>query len=114
MKYYSEDEMKDVRTALEGVVLQWPDVKTKKMFGCPCYMVNGKLFMFLITKRIVFVKLSDEDREVLLRDPDSDLFRAGNRTMENWLTIPFHHENELPEIMHLIESSYETAAQIAD
>ena len=114
MKYYIEEEMKDVRIALEEMILHWPNVKTKKMFGCPCYLVNGKLFMFFITKGIVFVKLSDENREILLRHPDSNLFRAGNRTMENWLTIPVQNQQELPEIMHFIESSYQTAIHIKE
>jgi hypothetical protein len=50
MKYYSEEETKEIRIALETEVLRWSKVTTRKMFGCPCYKVSDKLFVFLATK----------------------------------------------------------------
>ena len=34
MKYYSEEETKDLRLAFEDIVLNWARVSKKKMFGC--------------------------------------------------------------------------------
>jgi hypothetical protein len=47
MKYYSEDQMNDIRMKVEEEILKWEGISTKKMFGCPCYKVNDKLFGFL-------------------------------------------------------------------
>jgi hypothetical protein len=33
MKYYSEDETKEIRLALEAEILKWYKVDFKKMFG---------------------------------------------------------------------------------
>jgi hypothetical protein len=57
MKYYSEEETKEIRLALEGEILRWSQVSVKKMFGCPCYKVKNKMFVFLVTKGIVFTHL---------------------------------------------------------
>ena len=43
---YSEYARAYLRRAFEGHVLEWPQVTTKKMFGCPCYQAKGKLFAF--------------------------------------------------------------------
>ena len=53
IKYYSEEETKELRLAIEKEVLNWAHVSTKKMFGCPCYQAKGKLFVFLVTNGIV-------------------------------------------------------------
>lgn len=63
MKYYSEEETKELRQALEEQVLNWTGVTKKKMFGCPCYKANEKLFAFLVTNGIVITKLQPSDRE---------------------------------------------------
>ncbi len=57
MQYYSEEETKEIRLAFESEVLNWGRVSFKKMFGCPCYKVNEKLFEFLVTKGIPAISL---------------------------------------------------------
>jgi len=53
MKYYSEEDMKDLRRVFEKEVLSWPEVSTKRMFGCPCYQADKRLFAFLVTDGLV-------------------------------------------------------------
>jgi hypothetical protein len=53
MKYYDEDVSGNLRLRLENEVMDWPHVSTKKMFGCPCYMVKKNIFVFLVTNGIV-------------------------------------------------------------
>ena len=53
MKWYSEEETKELREAFEKEILKWPQVDFKKMFGCPCYLANGKMFAGMVTKGIV-------------------------------------------------------------
>ena len=40
MKYYSEEENRELRLAFEDIVLDWARVTKKKMFGCPCYKAD--------------------------------------------------------------------------
>ena len=83
MRYYSEDENKELRLALEQKVLSWTHVSTKKIFGCPCYKARGKLFAFLVTKGIVFTQLQPSDREELTSIYKTSFFQAGKKTVKN-------------------------------
>jgi uncharacterized protein YukJ len=87
MKYYSEEDTKDLRLAFEEEVLSWPQVSTKKMFGCPCYQVKGKLFVFLVTKGIVITHLEQADREELSRQHETTSFQAGKKIVQNWVRL---------------------------
>ena len=107
MKYYSEDEMKDVRTALEGVVLQWPDVKTKKMFGCPCYKHKDKLFAFLVTDGLVMTKLDEGSREKLSKSHKISSFSAGSRTVKAWVQVEISDKKGLKKLYPFVKKSYE-------
>ena len=80
MKYYSEDEMKALRLAFEEEVLKWDQIDTKKMFGCPCYQANGKLFVFLVTKGVVITQLNEEDKNSLVKQFSTTPFKAGKKT----------------------------------
>lgn len=111
MKYYSEDEMKDIRAAFEEKILAWPDVTTRKMFGCPCYKADNKLFAFLVTGGVVLTKLSEADRGSLSAIYRTEPFQAGKRTVNNWPRVPVFNKVELPELIPFVEKSY-TAALI--
>ena len=65
MKWYIEEQTKDLRETFEKEVLTWPKVDYKKMFGCPCYLANGSMFAGLITKGIVITKLTNEEKQQL-------------------------------------------------
>ena len=56
MQYYNEEKMKNLRLKLEKEILSWPNVTTKKMYGCPCYKYKEKLFAFLVTDGVVLTK----------------------------------------------------------
>ncbi len=89
MKYYSEEETKEIRLAFEAEILKWHRVDFKKMFGCPCYMANGRLFVFLVTKGIVITRLSETDIAELSLHYKTTSFHAGNKDMKNWQQISF-------------------------
>jgi len=109
MKYYSEEEMKDIRIAFEEKILAWPEVTAKKMFGCPCYKADNKLFAFLVTGGVVLTKLSELDRETLSNSFDTEPFQAGKKTINNWPRITVQDISELPKIITFVENSYKTA-----
>jgi hypothetical protein len=105
MKYYSEEEMKDLRVAFEENVLTWEHIGTKKMFGCPCYQANGKLFAFLVTKGIVLTQLGEEDKETLSQQFSTAPFKAGKKTVQRWTKIPINSKKDLDQIMPFVRKS---------
>ena len=117
MKYYSEEDTKDLRLAFEEKVLCWPQVSTKKMFGCPCYQSNGKLFTFLVTNGIVITQLAQADRETLSRQHQTTFFQAGKNFVQRWVRLSIKNKGDLDRIMPFVRKSYESAlrkAQVGD
>lgn len=109
MKYYSEEETKELRKAFEEQILSWPQVSKKIMFGCPCYKTNEKLFAFLVTKGLVITKLSKNDKETVTNKYQTSFFQAGKKTVKNWLRIPIENKSDLNKIMPYVKKSYENA-----
>lgn len=109
MKYYDESEMKALREIFEKEVLQWPEITTKKMFGCPCYKANDKLFAFLVTGGIVLTRLSDAERNKISKRYKSTPFQAGKKTMKAWVQTPVKEIEDLSEMMPYVKKSYKAA-----
>ena len=113
MKYYVEEDTKELRSAFEEMVLQWPQVSTKKMFGCPCYQANGRLFAFLVTNGIVITKLDQADRGRLSRQYQASFFQAGKKIVRNWVRLSIRDKGDLDHIMPFARKSYESALRNA-
>lgn len=109
MKYYAEEKTRDLRLSFEDEVLAWPHVKTKRMFGCPCYEAQGKLFAFLVTNGLVVTRLSENDREMMSHGYRTSFFRAGRRAVKNWVKISIQNNADLRKIMPFVRKSYEAA-----
>ncbi|UCG70976.1 MAG: hypothetical protein JSV09_08270 [Thermoplasmata archaeon] len=109
MKYYSEEETKDIRSAFEKEVLDWPEVSTKKMFGCPCYQADSKLFSFLVTKGVVITKLDEKERGAIDKKFPTEPFQAGKKTVQAWIRIPVENKTDLNKTMPFVKKSYKTA-----
>lgn len=108
-RYYDEDRMADLRDALEDRVLDWPDVTTQVMFGCPAYQVRGNLFAFLVTEGLVLTQLDAGGRHTLEQDHDAAPFEAGQRTLTSWSRVPVHEVTDLEELLEHVRASYEAA-----
>ena len=113
MKYYSEEDMENLRIRFEAKVLFWPQVSTKKMFGCPSYQVNGRLFAFLVTNGVVITQLVLANRETLSRQHSTTCFQAGKKTVRHWLQVSIKHQRDLDRLMPFVRKSYESALQKA-
>lgn len=113
MQYYNEEKMHNIRLNIEKEILTWPDVSTKKMYGCPCYKYKEKLFAFLVTDGVVLTKVSEQDKGVLSKEFTSKPFQAATRTMKNWLQIPVDDTSKLKKILPFIKKSYNQAKIIA-
>jgi len=98
--------MKDFRLKIEKEILNWPEVTTKKMYGCPCYKYKEKLFTFLVTDGVVLTKASEQDRIRLSDEFMIKPFQAANRTMKGWPQIPVDETSDLEKILVFIKKSY--------
>jgi TfoX/Sxy family transcriptional regulator of competence genes len=113
LKLYDEETMKELRESFEEEILQRPNVKTKRMFGCPSYTVKDKLFAFLVTDGLVMTNLPDSDREVALERLGAQPFEHNQRVVKRWVRIPVTSEKILGEIMPFVMKSYETSLEQA-
>ena len=108
MKWYIEEETKELRQTLEKEILKWPQVDYKKMFGCPCYLANGKMFAGLVTKGLIITKLNETEKEELQKIKPIKPFIAGEKIIKSWAHID-SDQHELKKIMPYIKKSYERA-----
>ena len=106
MQYYNEEKMENFRLRIEKEILNWPDVTTKKMYGCPCYKYKDKLFAFLVTDGVVLTKSSEQDKIKLSKEFTIKHFQASTRTMKGWPQIPVDETSDLDKIILFIKNSY--------
>jgi predicted DNA-binding protein (MmcQ/YjbR family) len=106
MQYYSEEKMHNLRLRIEKEVLNWPKVTTKKMYGCPCYKNEEKLFAFLVTDGVVLTRVSEQEKIELSKEFEIKPFQAGHRTMNEWPQIRVDETTDLEKIVLLIKTSY--------
>jgi TfoX/Sxy family transcriptional regulator of competence genes len=106
MKWYIEEETKELRQSFEKEILSWPKVTSKKMFGCPCYLANGKMFAGMVTGGIVISKLNSQEREELKKIHSTKPFDVGGRTIRNWAHLSLKPA-DLQKIMPYVKASYE-------
>jgi len=107
MQYYNEEKMQDIRLRLEEEILSWPNVTTRKMYGCPCYKHNNKLFAFMMTDGVVLVRVSEDDKAKLSKEFQIRPFQAGEkRIMKNWPQVRVGTTTDLEKIIPYIKRSY--------
>ncbi len=110
MKFYDEEQMRDLRETLEKSVLKWPGVLPKEMMGCLCYFRGKKFFAFLVTKGIVVTKLTEDERSKLSERPGSKPFEMAGRTSSKWIQVQLRGSQDLQEVLPFVKKSYEAAA----
>jgi len=109
MRYYSEEATKDLRAEFEEEVLRWPQATATRMFGCPCYQANGKLFAFLVTNGVVITQPGPSDKEALSRRFHAGPFRDGRWVVRGWLRLSVENRRDLGRIMPFVRKSYQAA-----
>lgn len=112
MQYYSEDEAGPLRVAFEKVVSRWPKVTVRRMFGCPAYVADGRLFAFLVTGGVVITQVRLKDRKALAEDNETVPFKAGEREIERWIQVMVDDPQALGRIIAYVRKSYQTALDV--
>ena len=113
MPYYSETETKDLRLKVEEIVLAWPGVVKKMMFGSPSYGVGKTLFAMMVTGGIILTRLGEEEKMRLLKDPRAGYFEGHGRITKKWVLISLNGPSEFEGYLPYIQSSYESALKIS-
>jgi hypothetical protein len=114
MKFYSETADHDLRLAFEAEVRAWPKVRARKMFGCPCYQADGKLFALVVSGGIVITHVLPEDRETLTRQFLAVPFETGQRSLQGWLRVPAQLRQEIVKLLPYLQKSYEAALALQE
>jgi TfoX/Sxy family transcriptional regulator of competence genes len=110
MPYYSESESQQLREKFEEIVLPWPDITKKKMFGSPTYSTRGTIFAMLVNGGIILSQLDDEKKAALLSGPDAEYFVAHGRVIQKWVLIRIKNIADVERYLPFIEASYRAAA----
>lgn len=111
MEYYLEDQGKELREAFEERTLHWPSVTTRRMFGCPAYLADGKLFAFLVTDGVVITQIRKQDRENAASAFITAPFKAGEREIERWVVFTLEDPRQIDRLMKLVKKSYDTVLE---
>jgi hypothetical protein len=81
----------------------------KMMFGSPAYILGKTYFAMLVTGGIILTRLTEPEKERLLKDPGVGYFEGHGRVMKKWVRIPVSSPSDIDSCIPFIRSSYETA-----
>lgn len=81
------------------------------MFGCPCYLANGKMFAGMITKGIVITKLSNLEKEELEKFQPIKPFLKSDKIIKDWVSVDLELK-DLEAILSFVKKSYERAINL--
>ncbi|MBK7973999.1 MAG: TfoX/Sxy family protein [Deltaproteobacteria bacterium] len=86
-------------------------IERRAMFGCPCAFVNGNMFAGVHETRFL-MRLSPEDRERLLVEPDAGPFVVLGRTMREYVTIEAPERRDPAELAGWIARAFAFASAL--
>lgn len=100
------------RSAQDEIVARmmgWANVEPRRMFGCDCYLVGGRLFAFFQDEGVV-VKVPSPRREEFLADARVAPFtpRSGAR-FGDWLHLRLSGPADAAFALPALEESYRQA-----
>lgn len=109
MPYYVESEAHQLREKFEEIVLGWPGVSKKLIFGSPSYVAGGTIFAMLVTGGIILTRLDDDQKSALLSGGVADYFTGHGRVMKKWIVIPVKDPSSIERYLPYITASYHAA-----
>ncbi len=93
--------MRNEETAYHEAARLVKDAAESKLFGKPCYKVNGKAFCCFFQNAMVF-KLSGDNHTKAMALDGAQLFDPSGkgRPMKEWVQIPFDYQELWGELSH--------------
>ncbi|WP_372911382.1 hypothetical protein [Salinigranum sp.] len=105
---YTDESHRTLRDAVDDLVMEWPGVSRKVMFGCPSYVADGVLFAVVSEQGLSLTRLSETQRAKLERSLSVEPFEAGGRLVRRWATVQVD-PGRLAPVEHALRQSYEAA-----
>ena len=106
--YSTRTDPERLRTVVDDLVMAWPGVSRRTMFGCPSYVADGVLFAVVSEQGLSLTRLSDAQRVALDRSVPVEPFVAGGRTVQRWATVPVDTDS-LDPVATALRQSYDAA-----
>jgi TfoX/Sxy family transcriptional regulator of competence genes len=76
------------RAFFDSLIPDDPRVQSRPMFGNRAAFVNGNMFLSLFGSKVA-VRLSEEDRSALLKEPGTEVFEPmPGRAMKEYVVLP--------------------------
>ena len=95
-----------IHAELDGLLLPWDDVSTRKMFGGRGYFVGDRLFAAYYGG--IATKLPDPDREeVLNRQIATPFTPTPGRRFGNWVRFPLEGPDGIEALLPWLRKAYE-------
>jgi len=111
MKYFDTEKMGHIRKELEKEILEWPEVSTREMMGCLCYLHDKNMIAFLVTDGILISKLSEQEEKDLSKLSKKVSFKMGGKTIRKPVWQLKTREN-LRTILPFLKKSYQATGGI--
>ena len=108
-QYFDPEAGAALQTAVDDLVLSWPAVTTRTMFGCPSYLASETIFAVLVTDGVALTRLSDADRTALEAEFPTEAFQAGDRMVTKWPTVRVTDAEAVSDLEPFLRASYEQA-----
>ncbi len=109
MPYYVESKDHALRKRFEEIVLDWPGVTKKIMFGSPSYAAEGTLFAILVTDGIILTRLDEEQKSGLISTGFADYFSGHGRVVKKWVVVSVGDPSHIDRYLPFITASYQAA-----
>ena len=94
----------EVKQALDIVLLSWPNVSSRKMFGGVGYMVGGKMFAAL-SEGVVGAKLPEDLRAQALQLAGVSPFRPTGRPFGGWVQFVMLLAEDVSAVVPWLEAA---------
>lgn len=94
--------------AIDDVVIAWPGVRPKQVFGHRGYVRGRKMFGFLVDDGIAVKVASVEDASQLYGREDVAPFMYSGMEMRNWAVLPVRSESDVDECLSWLQRGYES------
>jgi hypothetical protein len=105
---HTDESHRNLRDAVDDLVMEWPGVSRKVMFGCPSYVADGVLFAVVSEQGLSLTRLTETQRARLERSHAVEPFEAGGRLVRKWATVRVD-PSRLSPVERALRQSYEAA-----
>jgi len=104
----------EIKEAMDGLVLAWPEVTESKMFGSACYRASGVLFVMIGGKGLITTKLSSEQRDTAIADSEANIFIGRGKEVPAWTEFPVDGAADVTTLESVLKDSCQNALDEAD